>query len=76
MVNKYASDIQLLLEPLVGAFVAKMAVNFQCKSLGITPEEIGPNNLDQLAERIGKALEMQGKADVSRSMVEKIKALK
>ena len=75
MTQAYSDRIQALLEPLVGAFVARRAVNFQCKSMGITPEQIGPSNLAALADKIGRALEVQGKQADAKAIVERIRSL-
>ncbi len=71
----YASKIESLLTPLVGDFMSKMAVKSQCKSLGIAPEQIAPQHLDGLAQKIGLALSVsvdQGKVN---SIVQQIKSL-
>ena len=75
MVNPFAEKIEELLEPLVGAFVGKMAVKSQCKSLGITPDEIGPQHLEPLSKKIGAALASQGHSDQADSIVRKIKTM-
>ena len=75
MGNPFAEKIEKLLEPLVGGFVGKMAVKSQCKSLGITPDEIGPQHLDQLSKKIGAALSSQGHSDQAESIIRKIRTM-
>ena len=52
----YAEQIEKLLTPIVGEFMSKMAVKSQCATLGITPQQIGPQHLAPLAQKIGLAL--------------------
>jgi hypothetical protein len=75
MVNKYGQKIEQLLSPLVGDFIAKMAVKSQCKSLGITPENIQPQNLEALSKKIGDALAFHGHKDEAVKIVKTIKSL-
>jgi hypothetical protein len=60
MANPYAEKIERILTPVVGGFVAKITVRSQCKSLGITPDEIGIQHLDKLSGKIGAALAFHG----------------
>jgi hypothetical protein len=69
--NPYAEKIEDLLSPMVGDFIAKMALKSQCKSLGITPDQIGPQHLDDLSDKVGQALSFHG----HKEDVEKISAL-
>ena len=75
MANRFAQNIEKLLEPLVGGFVGKMAIKSQCKSLGISPDDIGPQHLDALSKKIGAALSSQGHASEADSIIRKIKSL-
>ena len=75
MANRFAQNIEKLLEPLVGGFVGKMAVKSQCKSLGITPDDIGPQHLDALSKKIGAALAFHGHKSEADSIVRKIKTM-
>ena len=60
MTNPYAEKIETLLSPIVGGFMARMAVKSQCKSLGIIPENIEPQHLEALSKKIGDALAFHG----------------
>jgi hypothetical protein len=74
-VNRYADQIERLLSPLVGDFVAKMAVKSQCKSLGITPDQIARQNLAELSKKIGDALAFHGHKSEANKIVGIIKNL-
>ena len=76
MANRYAAQIESLLSPLVGDFVAKMAVKSQCKSLGIIPEEIDQKNLEALSKKIGDALAFHGHKNEAEKIVGKIKNMR
>jgi hypothetical protein len=71
--NPYAQKIEALLSPMVGGFMAKMALKSQCKSLGITPDEIGRQHLDALSKKIGDALAFHGHKGEADRVVAKIK---
>lgn len=76
MANRFAESIERLLAPLVGDFVAKMAVKSQCNALGITPDDIGPQHLPQLAKKIGDALAFQGKKAEADGITRKIESMR
>ena len=76
MPNRFSENIENLLAPVVGDFMAKMAVKAQCKSLGITPEPIELQHLPALAQKIGDAMAFMGKREQSESIVNKIKGLR
>jgi hypothetical protein len=73
--NLYASKIEAFLSPLVGDFIAKMALKSQCKSLGITPDQITPQNLDALSKKIGDALAFHGHQNEVDMIVKRIKTI-
>jgi hypothetical protein len=60
MTNRYAEKIKSLISPHVGDFIAKMAVESQCKALGISPEGIGPQHLEELADKFKNAMAFYG----------------
>ena len=76
MANHYSQEIERLLSPLVGDFVGKMAIKSQCKSLGIGPEDIGPQHLDALSKKIGNALAFHGHKTEADRIVQRIKSLR
>ena len=55
--------------------MAKMALKSQCKSLGIVPDEIAPQHLDQLASKIGFALSIQGHKDDAENIISTINSI-
>ena len=75
MTNEYAIKIEKLLSPLVGDLMAKMALKSQCKSLGIVPDEIAPQHLEQLASKIGFALSIQGHKDDAEHIISTINGM-
>jgi len=75
MVNPYAAKIEAFLSPMVGDFIAKMALKSQCKSLGITPEQITPQYLDALSKKIGDALAFHGHQQEVDMIVKRIKSI-
>lgn len=60
MANELAQNIEKLLEPIVGDFIAKAAVKAQCKSIGTTPDELGPQHLEALSKKIEAAIKIYG----------------
>lgn len=76
MANRFAEQIEAILTPLVGEFVAKMAVKSQCKSLGIAPEDIGVQHLEPLSKKIGAALAFHGKDAESQVIITKIRSMR
>ena len=76
MANRFAEQIESLLTPLLGDFMAKMAVKSQCRSLGITPEDIGAQHLEELSGKVGQALAFHGKKEESDRIVRKIKSMR
>ena len=75
MANPYAQKIEALLSPMVGGFMAKMALKSQCKSIGITPEEIGPQHLGSLSKKIGDALAFHGHKGEADRVIASIKRM-
>ena len=76
MANRFAESIEKLLAPIVGDFVARMAVKSQCRAIGITPEDIGPQHLPDLAKKIGATLAFQGKKVEAESIARKINSMR
>ena len=76
MPNRFSEQIEQILAPVVGDFMAKMAVKAQCKSLGITPDNITIAHLPDLAQKIGDAMAFMGKREQSESIVGRIQGLR
>jgi hypothetical protein len=75
LANRFADQIERLLSPLIGDFIAKMAVKSQCKSLGITPDQISAQHLDPLSKKIGDALAFHGHKGEASNIIRKIASM-
>lgn len=76
MMNPYKVQIERLISPIVGDFIAKITLNFQCRALNIEAENVGPEHLEELSHKIGHALEVQGKQKEAEEIAEKIRNLR
>ena len=70
-----ALKIERILSPLIGHFMAKMALRSQCERLGITPDQLEIHHLDALSEHIGSALTCSGYNDDIRRIIDSIKMI-
>lgn len=52
MSNALAQEVEKLVAPLVGEFVARAAVSKNCKVIGTTSDELTHAHLGALAERL------------------------
>ncbi|MCK5038182.1 MAG: hypothetical protein KAS16_03695 [Thermoplasmata archaeon] len=76
MTNHFSEQIESLLTPLLGNFMATMAVKSQCRSLGITPEDIGAQHLEELSGKVGQALAIHGNKEETDRIIRKIKSMR
>jgi hypothetical protein len=76
MPNIYADKIKGIISPLVGDFIAKKAVESQCKSLGITPDAISAQHLDALAKKFQNAMAFYGYKSEAENIAKAIKSLR
>lgn len=76
MPNTYAEKIKGLISPLVGDFIAKKAVESQCKAIGITPEAISAQHLDVLAKKFENAMAFYGYKNEAENIAKAIRSIR
>jgi len=74
-VNKLAQEVEGILSEAVGDFIAHATVKKNCEFIGTTPDILAPEQLPQLAEKIGKSISFFSGKDVGAMVAEKIKAV-
>ncbi len=76
MANPLAVKIESFLSPLLGEMMAHSTVMIQCKKIGTIADELKPEDLPKLAERIEKALIIFVGSEKARKTAEAIKSLR
>lgn len=76
MANRLAQEVEKILAAAVGDFIAKATVKKNCELIGATPDNITPDKLPDLAEKIEKSVSFFSGKDVGKGVAEKIKAIK
>lgn len=76
MANRLAQEVEKILSAAVGDFIAKATVKKNCELIGTTPDDIAPDQLTALAEKIEKSVSFFSGKDVGSGVAEKIKAIK
>ena len=76
MTNLYAEKIKGIISPLVGDFIAKMAVDSQCKAIGITADGIQAQHLDALATKFKSAMAFYGYQNEAENIAKAIQSLR
>ena len=54
----YAGEVIKMLSPVIGSGLASSSVNIQCKKMGVTPQEITSENINEFATRIEKIIQI------------------
>ena len=54
--TQVADDIVTILSPVIGKGLAMSAVNMQCTKLGILPEQLSDENIDEFSEHFKKIM--------------------
>lgn len=65
-----------ILTPVIGSGLARSAVATQCKKMGIFPEELTEDNINDFSEKFEKILTIFAGEEVASTIVQKIKSLK
>jgi hypothetical protein len=76
MSNSYAEKIKKVISPLVGDFIAKKAVESQCKAIGITPDTINAQHLDALAAKFQNAMAFYGYKNEAENIAKAIRNIR
>lgn len=76
MTNIYAEKIKSLISPHVGDFIAKKAVESQCKAIGITPDSISAQHLDALAKKFENAMAFYGYKNEAENIAKAIRSIR
>ena len=56
--TKLAYEIVRLLSPVIGFGLASSTVNMQCKKIGILPEQLSSENINEFAIKIEEILQI------------------
>jgi hypothetical protein len=76
LANRLAQEVEKILAAAVGDFIAKATTRKNCELIGISPDELTPEHLPELAERIEKSVSFFSGKDVGRGVAEKIRAIR
>lgn len=76
MANRLAQEVEKILAAAVGDFIAKATTRKNCELIGVSPDELTPEHLPELAERIEKSVSFFSGKDVGRGVAEKIRAIR
>lgn len=76
MPNTYADKIKNVISPLVGDFIAKKAVESQCKAIGITPDTISAQHLEPLAKKFENAMAFYGYKNEAENIAKAIRSIR
>jgi hypothetical protein len=76
LANRLAQEVEKVLSAAVGDFIAKATTRKNCELLGTTPDDLRMDQLDELAEKIGKSVSFFSGKEVGNSVAEKIKEIK
>ena len=75
MANKLAQEVEKILSAAVGDFIAKATAKKNCELIGTTTDELKPEELPALADRIEKSVSFFSGKDVGTGVAEKIRTL-
>lgn len=70
-----AEEIAQILAPAIGSGLALSVVSLQCKKMGILPDVLSEDYLEDFAERFRAPLELFAGEQVAGDLVEQIKSL-
>lgn len=76
MANRLAQEVEKILAAAVGDFIAKATTKKNCELIGTTPDDLKPDDLPALAEKVEKSITFFSGKDVGSGVAEKIKAIK
>lgn len=68
-----ADEIILVLSPVIGKGLAESAVTLQCRKLGVQPENLSEENLEEFCLHFRKMMEIFAGDQVAEEIITKIK---
>ena len=71
--NRLAQEVEKILSEAVGDFIAKATVKKNCELIGATPDDLTPDKLPALAEKIEKSVSFFSGKDVGEGVAERIR---
>lgn len=74
--KQIADDIIEMLSPVIGKGLATSAVNMQCKKIGILPEDLSPENIEDFSDHFKKVMQIFAGDKIASELVMKIQNLK
>lgn len=75
MSEKYAELIEHTIKDALGPVFAKSAIKVACRQLGVEPEAITRDDIEKIAEKLEKSLNIAFGDTVAASVAEKVKKL-
>ncbi len=75
MANPLSQQVLKILTSAVGEFIARATLKKNCELIGTSAEELAPEKLPELAERIEKSVSFFAGKDVGKDVAEKIRNL-
>ncbi|WP_321504505.1 hypothetical protein [uncultured Methanoregula sp.] len=70
-----ADEIVRILEPVIGTGLAVSAVNMQCRKMGILPEDLHGDTLNEFADRFRVSIQYFAGETVAGDIVSRIRNL-
>jgi len=74
--NRLTQEVEKILAAAVGDFIAKATAKKNCELIGTTPDDLKPEDLPALAEKVEKSVSFFSGKDVGSGVAEKIRAIK
>ena len=71
-----ADEIEKILSPIIGEGLAKSAISLQCRKMGILPEDLSGDTIDELSERLREPLRLFAGRKIATDLVQQMKSLK
>jgi len=75
-VNQISDDIAQVLAPVIGSGLAISMVNMQCKKMGISPDLLSINQLDDFTNMIYGPLELFAGPEIAEKITGEISLIK
>ena len=74
--SNIAEEIINMLAPVIGTGLATSVVQMQCRKMGLVPEEICHDNIEEFTNRFKKPLEIFAGEDIAIMLIQKIREIK
>lgn len=75
LANRLAQEVEKIIAAAVGDFIAKATLKKNCELIGKTPDQLQPEDLPALAERVERSIAFFSGKEVGSGVAEKIKML-